>query len=184
MNRLGQQISWTIKRWSSYFGWPGAIGLGLLVFSISFYFSAVLPAHKHLEELDNNIAEMRGSVKSADQDVIPDRPETQLLAFYRFFADHQDIPDLLEQIYEHASAIGLRLDRGEYRVISDKTGKLLRYQITLPVKGTYPQIRGFVANILKDIPTLSLDNINFKKQKITDPTVDSEIKLSLYLGEL
>ena len=58
----------------------------------------------------------------------------------------------------------------------------MRYQFTLPVRGTYPQIRKFVDGALADVPALSLDSIQFERRKIGDATVDAKLKLVVFLG--
>jgi hypothetical protein len=55
--------------------------------------------------------------------------------------------------------------------------------MTLPVKGTYPQIRKYLAALIADMPALSLQQVQFKRQKVGDPFVDADIRLVLYLLE-
>jgi hypothetical protein len=57
---------------------------------------------------------------------------------------------------------------------------LLRYQITLPVKGSYASIRGFLRRVLRDIPSLSLDGIAIQRQNVGDEAVEVQIRFSLY----
>jgi hypothetical protein len=75
------------------------------------------------------------------------------------------------------------LEQGDYRLASAKGDKLERYQITLPVKGSYPQIRKFIGRLLADLPAASLDGVSFLRQKIGDTQVESQLKLTLYLGD-
>jgi hypothetical protein len=62
-------------------------------------------------------------------------------------------------------------------------GRVMRYQVTLPVRGTYPQIRKFVDGALAQVPALSLDGIQFERRNIGDATVDAKIKFVVYLGK-
>jgi len=64
----------------------------------------------------------------------------------------------------------------------DKTGKLARYQVTLPVKGSYVQIRQFVDQALIDVPVAALDDINFKREAIGATQLEARIKFTLYVG--
>ena len=74
------------------------------------------------------------------------------------------------------------LEQGDYRLASGKGDKIERYQITLPVRGSYAQIRKFIGRLLADLPTASLDGVSFQRQKISDPQVESQIKFTLYRG--
>jgi hypothetical protein len=53
----------------------------------------------------------------------------------------------------------------------------------LPVRGTYPQIRKFVDGAMAEVSTLSLNSIQFDRQKVGDPMVDATVKLTVYLGK-
>jgi len=63
----------------------------------------------------------------------------------------------------------------------DKVGKLVRYQMTLPVKGEYPQIRKFLTDLPGALPAVALENVQFERQKIADPNVEAKIRLVLYM---
>jgi hypothetical protein len=89
---------------------------------------------------------------------------------------------LLAKIYGAAERQSLKLEQGEYRAVADNVSKLTHYQVMLPVKGTYPQVRKFVASALTEVPNLSLESIQFERQKVSDTIVDAKIKMVLYLG--
>jgi hypothetical protein len=112
----------------------------------------------------------------------PTTPSDRLAAFYGFFPRPADLPDLLEKVFAAAKGSGLQLEHGEYRVLRDNAGALTQFQLTLPVRGTYPQIRKFVDGAMAEVSTLSLDSIQFERQKVGDAQVDAKIKLAVYLG--
>jgi Tfp pilus assembly protein PilO len=169
-----------IARFASGAGGPGVLGIGLLVFTLAFYFSTLRPEQLRLEKMQREIAAMKqnaaqgGSAKTA--------PEG-LSEFYGQIPASRSLPDQLEHIYAAADAQNLKLEQGEYRVVKDNLGRLLRFQIILPVKGNYQQIRKFISAALADVPTLSLDSVQFERQKIGDATIDAKIKLAVYLGQ-
>ena len=162
-------------------GWPGILGLGLLVSIGGFYVSALAPQQTRIEELHQESLQLRQKAKRSDSDA-PQAPAEKLAAFYGFFPPPKDLPDLLEKIFGAAKLQTLVLEHGEYRALKEGVGKLTRYQLTLPVRGTYPQIRKFVDAALAEVPALSLDSIQFERRKIGEATVDAKIKLVVYLG--
>lgn len=171
------------SRGAAGLGLPGIVGLGLLVFIGAFYVSTLYPEQRRLEELRPEIAKVR-SERSAPADAEgPKSPMDRLAAFYGAFPKPRDVPDLLEKVYAAAARQTLKLEQGEYRVIRDNAGGLNQFQLTLPVRGSYPQIRKFVDAALIDVPTLSLDSIQFERQKVGDASVDAKIKLVVYLGQ-
>jgi hypothetical protein len=106
----------------------------------------------------------------------------QLATFYSYFAASDSAPDWLDLIYQAAHQHNLKLEQGEYRVARERAGQLTRYQVTLPVKGSYLQIRGFLARALSDVPIASLDSIKFERQKVGDGSIEAKVKMTLYLG--
>jgi len=51
------------------------------------------------------------------------------------------------------------------------------------VTGQYPQIRKFLTDLPDTLPVVALENVQFERQKITDPNVAAKIKLVLYLEQ-
>jgi hypothetical protein len=172
-----------MSRWVNGTGWSGAVGLGLLVFCAAFYLSWLLPEQGRLTELRLQVLSAQDQAARASTAARPVGTAEKLTAFYGSFPRPLGVPEILDRIYTAADRQKLKLDQAEYRVTQDNVGKLARYQITLPLKGTYPQIRMFVGLVLADIPAVSLENVQFERQKIGDTTVEAKIKLVLYLEQ-
>jgi Pilus assembly protein, PilO len=162
-------------------GRSGIVGLGLLAFVVGFYFSTFRPQQMRLEELRIQISKLEESRTRAAEE--PKSPGDKLNAFYGFLPPSNHIADLLEKIYGAAESQKLKLEQGEYRAVRSSVSRLTDYQVILPIKGTYPQVRKFVATALAEVPNLSLDSIQFERQKVGDSTVDAKVKLVLYLGQ-
>ena len=175
------KIIWQVRQGSTRLGLPGIVGLGIFAFGLAFYVSAIYPAQGRLEALRRD-AESLGQLARAAAGEQKSGPVEQLSAFYEFFPKSASSPDWLAKLYEAAAAQNLNLEQGEYRMVRDRTGRLLRYEINLPVKGGYLQIRKFLSQLLADIPNASLDSVTFQRQKISDAAIESQIKLTLYLG--
>jgi Tfp pilus assembly protein PilO len=165
-------------------GWPGMVGLGLAVFVGAFYFSTLLPLQAQLEELQKqNVKErLHGAAKTRESEY-SNAPRDTLSAFYGYFPQPTALPDLLDKVFAAAKAQGLELKHGEYRAVNDKVSGMTQFQISLPVRGSYPQIRGFVDRTLSDVPTLSLQGIQFDRQKVGETAVDAKVSLDVYLGK-
>jgi len=182
--RLTVKFRWHLQAGLDFLGWPGVVGLGLLAFCLVVYLSALLPAQHRLAEMLAQAGSLRAQLaKSKTTQMETQAPEAQLTSFYQFFPAQAATPDLLEKLYAAAEASGIALEQGAYRLTSGKGDKLDRYQITLPVRGSYPQIRKFIGRLLADLPAASLDGVSFQRQKISDTQVESQLKLTLYLGD-
>jgi Tfp pilus assembly protein PilO len=175
----------SLRRWLRLLGWPGILGIGVLVMCATFYLSTLQPAAERLRETQQSAASLRDQMKQAGEVAKgPERPVAEQLAeFYKLFPNEKDLPDWLAKVFAAAQAQGLVLEQGEYKTQRDKIGHLMHYEITLPVKGEYPQIRKFLAALTRDVPIVGLQQIEFERQKVGTPTVDSKIRLVLYLEQ-
>ena len=164
------------------FGRAGVVGIALVAFAVAFYVSAVAP-------LAMALAGLRAEADALEQRLQPGglsggakgTPAEQLATFYAFFPSPQSSPDWLGKINAAARAKGLVLRSGEYKLERSADLKLARYQITLPVAGSYAQIRGFVGQVLADVPAAALEEITLRRESVSSPTLEARIRLTLYL---
>ncbi len=161
-------------------GAPGVVGIGVLVFLAGLYISALRPEHARLAEMQQELAQ--ATQRGAQAAARPQSNAEKLAAFYAAFPTADQLPDLLGKVYVAAKDQNLRLEQGEYRLVARQGGALTQFQIVLPVRGSYPQIRKFVDAALEQVPTLSLDSIHFERQKVGDATIDAKVRLLVYLG--
>lgn len=108
-------------------------------------------------------------------------PAMQLAAFYRSFPRTSDLPDAMQTLNDAAQAEGLILEHGDYRLVQEPRKSYVRYEISLPVKGAYPQLRRFLAKVFADLPTLAVDEVQFTRTQVADALVECRLSLSLYL---
>ena len=52
--------------------------------------------------------------------------------------------------------------------------------MTLPVRGTYPQLRGFLAAVTKDMPIASIDALRFERKKAADTQLEAQVRVTLH----
>ncbi len=174
---------WARQRWLGLLGWPGMAGAALLAMCPALYVSAVKPAQVNLEAVQRSAASVQERVKRAASGIGRDEfpPAEQLAEFYRIFPSEKQMLPWLEKIFALAQRQGIELDRGEYKVLHERIGRLTRFQITLPVKSEYPQIRKFLNSLQVEAPIVSIEHLQFERQKINVPAVDAKIVLALYL---
>jgi hypothetical protein len=162
-------------------GWPGIVGLGLLIGVASFYVSALSPQQARLGEVREELARLRHAIASAHPAEVPRDPRS---AFYDNLPAPRRLPAVLSEVFEAAGNQSLVLKRGEYRLVPSRAGRVLQYQLTLPVRGTYPQIRRFLVEAMRKNPALSLQSIRFERQKIDDLNIEAKIRLVIFMAEL
>lgn len=170
------------RRALAVLGWPGLLGLALLLGAAGVYLTVVQDRTARLAELTRESASLKSRIERAAKSGIPETGSMEELnKFYGFFRG-TSLTGWLNKLYAAAEAQKLVLEQGEYRLSPEKSGKLARYQVTLPVKGSYLQIRQFVDQALIDVPVAALDDINFKREAIGSTQLEARIKFTLYVG--
>ncbi|MEW6612266.1 MAG: hypothetical protein ACOY5C_03855 [Pseudomonadota bacterium] len=180
-----KRVIWMMRRGLQRIGWQGAAGIGLLAGAAALHFTAIAPARAEIAQLQAEAGRLlQQKQRQAGRSPVFQQadPAAQLAAFYAHFPDGAQAPLSLDRIFQAAAQEKLQLEEGEYRIVADKGVRLTRYEITLPVTGPYIRVRRFVAGVLKDIPTASLDAVSFQKERVGDSDVKAQIKLTLYLG--
>jgi hypothetical protein len=181
-NDFNERLRWKTNRLLPSLGWPGIIAVGLLVMCLPFYFSTIRPMQLNLEAKQQDFNLSRDRALSHDAiDHSLDTPSEQLVQFYKFFPSEKTSPHWLGLMVDIAEKKGLALNHGEYAVVRDSVGQLRRFKITLPVQGTYPQIRQYLAALIESVPSMSLENVQFEREDINETDLQAKIKLVLYL---
>jgi hypothetical protein len=170
-------VSWRLRG----LDWTLIAALVLLIFDVAFYFSAVAPAMEHATQLRQEATLLR---ESGDQQpgLGPRDPRAELTAFSAALAQRQSVPDLLHRLHQSAARNGVTIEQADYRPLPDPDGRLVRYQLQLPAKGTYPAVRRFLAQAANELPGLALDGVAFQRHQSADELVDAQIKFTLFVA--
>jgi len=167
----------TLRIFLGKLGAAGVLGLGVLLFCLPFYFSALRPAERELDA--KRAASERSRLPGPARPIGLDSRAEQLEHFYALFPPVERLGNELERLYGLARASGLDLLQGEYRVEKRPTG-LIAYRITLPVRGSYSQVRGFAGSVLAKMPVASIDGVRFERKKSADAQLDAQFRITVH----
>lgn len=167
--------AWWI-RFRSALGVPGACGLLAAIASIVVYGVLVQQRQAELEALKAS-APAPSSMAAAPQAT----PAQRAAAFQAQFPQADTLTDWLERIEAASARTGVVVERTDYRVSSEAPAGLARYQIALPVKGSYAQVRAFIAALLDAAPTLAVTDVDLKRDSIAANALDARLNVSVYL---
>jgi hypothetical protein len=67
--------------------------------------------------------------------------------------------------------------------VREKDLKLARYEMLVPVRGKYSQVRGFIADALRAVPPMALVDVAIKREGVESELLDANLKFNLYLIE-
>lgn len=155
-------------------GAPGIVGIAALAFCVAFQQSTLLPQAAQVREL-RVAADASVPVRAAAP-----KPAAGAREFITSLPDRNALPAILAAIVQQAQAAGLSLDRGAYQWSADKSGTVARYQLTLPVTGSYPAVRQFVDATLAAVPAAALVGITLERPNVGDGTVSASLRFEIF----
>lgn len=162
-------------------GLPGAIGACVLALCLGLYVSVLQPAEQRRDAARLSATSLQTRLARAELNQGPPL-DAQLSAFYRFFPGEQDATDAVGKIVAIAKRHGLVLYQADYKLETDKVSKLARFHMNLPLKGEYGTIRRFLSDVNAELPIVSLEQVQFERQKVGDAQVDAKVRLVVFLG--
>lgn len=179
-----KRLEWEAKKWADCLGVPGLAGLGLIALTLAVFLGIILPAEFKLLSSVNAIADLQSrhnmALANPAHHALP--MESGLTAFYKSLPSERNATQQMRRIYQIAGNQSLQLSQGEYKFTREKDAHLGSYQITLPVKGSYVQVRKFIAKVMNTMPMVALDGVTFKRETIGGAEVEAKIQFTIFLG--
>jgi len=158
-------------------GPAGVVALGVLLFGVAFFFSALDPAEREVQAQALGAERLR--TRTLAQPGAAGDPGDDLRRFYALFPPTERLSGELQRLHALARKANVELQQGEYRLDAKKPG-LAAYHVSLPIRGAYPQIREFVAATLAEVPIASLDALRFERKKAGETSLEAQVRLTLY----
>lgn len=183
LSGLLPRASWALGGIVHHVGWPGAAGILLLVTGCAGLVYSGFWLESSLDRERAGLAEATRQAKArpAAPAEVRAPPSARLDQFYAEFPEMRQIPATLRAVLEIASARGMSLDQGQYRLVGDAGGPMMRYHLTLPMRGSYRQMRAFIEQALAELPALALDSIEFRRDTVGATELESVVEFSLYV---
>jgi Tfp pilus assembly protein PilO len=154
--------------------------MAALVCAVAFFCSTVLPLQTKITALRAEVA--TASTAPAAHRIAP--PREQVAAFIAGLPQRNNLPGVLAAIVQQAETCGLSLDRGNYQWSVGKSGAIAQYQLTLPVKGSYPEVRKFVDATLAAVPAAALAGITLERPNVGDAQVSADLRFVIFVRSL
>ncbi|MFN8990700.1 MAG: hypothetical protein ACK5YP_11940, partial [Betaproteobacteria bacterium] len=189
MSAPGARLRWRLWREFSRFGWQGLAGLALLAAALVLWLGAWRPDEERAQRLRADVAELRARLRASGESASPGSAappasrSVQLATFHEFFPQVATLPDWLAVLHSAAARNRLVLESGSYALVPPRgEQRLWRYEMSLPVKGTWPQLRGFVSDLLEQMPAAGLENVVLRRETAGAEQVEAKFDFVLWLG--
>jgi len=167
---------WHINQWARRIGAAGLVGLGLLIAALLLQMTQVEPTQRAAIAQRERLTQLQ--LDAAVQDSVPAPVSFNPLAM---LPPTGEAAQLIGELERMAQAHGLELPSGQYSVTPLTATSLLRWQLILPVEAPYPALHAFIATALERLPSLTLDELKLKRERIEDETLQADLRLSLFV---
>jgi len=156
----------------------GASGLAaVVVFAAAALFMAFVL--QPLKE-KNRVLEARAGIGRDLGAVANVNAAEKLGALYQYLEKPEATTDWLAKLYAIGKATGVELQQATYKS-QNTNGRLQRYEIVLPLNGSYTQMREFLKRSLAEIPVMSLDQVSLKRENRREGSVQAEVRFTLHM---
>jgi Tfp pilus assembly protein PilO len=157
-----------MKRLLDHVGFAGVAALGLLAAAAAFSSFVLGPL------------EGRGALMQEKLSLKTEKPQPgtdKVAAVYEFLRRPEETTDWLAKLHGIGAATGVQFKSASYRTQSTE-GRIERYEIVLPVSGSYGQIRDFLKRALAEIPLMSVDSLSLKRR---ENEIEAQMRLTLHM---
>ena len=158
-----------MKRLQELLGLSGIAGIFLLAAALAFSNFVISPLEERGARLQDRMSRKAPAAAQPGAE--------KVAAVYEFLQRQEETTDWLAKLHGIGAATGVQLKSASYK--TQKTdARIVRYEIVLPVAGSYAQIRDFLKRSLAEIPVLSVDSLTVKRN---EGSLQAEMKLTLHM---
>ena len=172
---MKQRIYSQIYRLRDELGTTGIAALVLFIAAGCFMTFVLQPMKAH-----NRVLEAQAGISRDLATVSGVNAAEKVESVYEYLEKPEATTDWLAKLYAIGKATGVELQSANYKTQS-AGGRLQRYEIVLPLTGSYAQMRDFLKRSLAEIPVLSLDQIVLKRENRREGQVQAELRLTLHM---
>ena len=155
---------------------PALLGVTLLIAAagIVLFLSRPVREENAMLSKENRLAER---AMRADPDQIVSK---KLAAFAASLPTADGINPALDILHGIAASHGLSLEHSSYKPDSSARGGIGKLAISIKTSGEYPEVRRFIDEARRRLPSLAVRQVAFSRQKISDTRLDTVIEFVLY----
>lgn len=160
--------------------WIGLLGLALTSAGAAVAAANLLFVQPRNEVTQVEVAQVSDQLSKVRSQPVPSpaiNPEQALLADLH---GPESIAGFVEFIHEEAARHTLAVDSADYRAETLVAGKVIRYRVSLPVHGSYLQLRTWLDQVLAQKAAASLDELALKRESDGAGMLIGRVQLSYF----
>ncbi|KQV94752.1 hypothetical protein [Rhizobacter sp. Root1221] len=168
-------------------GWTWPLALVLLLASAGIWQGVLVPQQSVEAALRSDLHRLRHTPSPS---VAPESPTGTRVAtdddaaseLRAVLEPRAEIGRQLQRLFALAAAERLVTPRSDYQRAAAAADGIERLQVNLAFKATYPQLRRFMENTLREMNSVSIDQLSFKRSQVSQAEVEVKVRLSLWLA--
>ena len=157
----------------------GFFGLLLLLSAAVLYCGYSLP---QMRKFDSAVQAYK---KSSEIRIISDQPislvvQSEADQYFNSFPSAEKADVELKTIISIAEKLKLTLDSGRYETLTREAGEIRSLQVSFPLKGSYPQIKRFLASTINALPNAVLSDVQIHRSSADAGQSEADVVFMLY----
>lgn len=190
LTRVDPRTLWLMVRWDArrrlhrLLGSIGVVNLSLLaglVVALALGVTAVQLDHNAAALQERAVARRVETASRPTPVVTSVGGDALIEEHYARLPAHDQLPHLVQRLLKLGRSHELVLGEGEYRIHSDANARTSSYRIRLPVSGDGEAIQRFVLEAMNDQPTLALQSLSMRRDRIGTGAVEADIQFVLFV---
>ena len=157
------------------------LALGVLALCLLITLAYAWPQARALQQLKQDVADMHRAMPQHQGQWIDRSPQAALNTFYQFLPREDEATVLLNQVLDITQQHGLVPEKVDYTLTRQPSASFSKYQLTLPLRGHYLDIRRFIAEVMSTLPSAALNDIALKREDMMSDQIDARLHFTLYL---
>lgn len=170
-----------LRYYARQLGWPGLTGMALIMACLVFAVGVLLPETRRLDQLTQELEKLREETPQRPDTWVDRSPQASLNTFYDFLPDEKEALSQLGVLLYTANSNDLLPEKATYKNDQHQQAAFSRYQVNLPMRGTYADIRTFINQALNALPSLALNEISLIRQDTGTDVVEANLRFTLFM---
>ena len=167
-------LRWTLSRVFERLGFAGYVAIIAALGIVFVYLFALQPTKKALLSVINNKAQVEQVNKLS--------PEEELSHFVSQFPKNKVRIKSIETIINTATENRLGLDNISYKTTKVQGDLFNHYHVDFNLVGDYADVRSYLANVMAEMPYISLDKLAMDRKDIDDDYIRVRVRFTMHFS--
>jgi len=160
-------------------GWAWPLVLVLLAGAALAHWAVVQPAQQRLAAAHADIARLHALRAAA----APVRSQPVTLVSAQAPLRGASPPELVRQLVALAEAEQIAVAQSDYQRQDHPAARMLQFQVVQPVRASYPQLRRYIASVLRELPNASLDQVSARRDSVAQGQLEVKLRWSFWIAQ-